>query len=88
LNDEQELPMAKKVNIEGRLISRTVNVGSKSERAGYFIVTDTGDEKPVGVRGENPFEQPTLRALVGSRCRAEDCVLHGTTYVAEKVVPA
>lgn len=70
--------------IEGVVTKRKVAKGSKSEHVGYFIVTDDGEEKPIRIQGENAFEQPTLRALAGKRCRVEGCTLHGNVWLVKK----
>jgi hypothetical protein len=52
----------------GKIICERVNVGSKSETDGYFIIMSDGQRKRIVVEGEHPYLQPTLKGLVGKRC--------------------
>lgn len=78
--------MTKEIEIVGALFSRRINVGSKSECDGFFIVTDGGDELRVEIQDENPFDQPTLRRLLGARCRATGCSWYRGRYIVRKIV--
>lgn len=56
--------------LKGMIVCERVNVGSKSETDGYFIVMDNGQRKRIVVEGEHPYDQPTLKGLVGKYCEA------------------
>ena len=55
----------------GNVITDRINVGSSSEMDGYQIITEDGQRVPVVIRSEDPFEQPTLKGLLGRRCRVK-----------------
>lgn len=59
--------MAERRDIEGTLVRRVFDAGTRAERRGFAIVEDGGAETPVHVIGDNPFESPTLRPLLGQR---------------------
>ncbi|HTK60364.1 MAG TPA: hypothetical protein VL283_04160 [Candidatus Baltobacteraceae bacterium] len=86
--------------LEGRLESRRIGRHSKSEKIAYYIVFDADHpveidrvrptELRIELEGENPFEQPTLKSLVGNRVRASDGYRIGGLWRAarvEEVVP-
>ena len=65
-------------SLTGTVVPRKWATGSKSENTAYFIVFDQPQDggtshitqRRLELRGENPFEQPTLKALAGKRVRA------------------
>ena len=46
-------------------------VSQSKTREWYVLVMDDSDSIVIRVKGENPFEQPTLKSLIGKRCEAE-----------------
>jgi hypothetical protein len=65
--------------LTGKVISRRWAHGSKSERVVYFICFDDPlprvgkaliTERRLELKGENPFDQSTLKKLDGKRIRA------------------
>ena len=56
------------MTFEGTVTSTTAAEGSKSERPAPLLVTESATHR-LHVIGENPFEQPTLAALIGKRVR-------------------
>ena len=68
----------------GKIVCERVNVGSKSEADGYFMVMDEGSRQQITVKGEPYFYQPTLRGLVGKRCEASGEYFWGK-FVAETI---
>ena len=73
------------VMLKGTITSRLVDVGLKSERDGYFLKMVYDLEVQL-LAGENPFDQPKLRSLVGRRC---DVYGHfsDSTFIADRIVP-
>jgi hypothetical protein len=63
----------------GSVVSKPFAVGSKSERTGIYLLTDQG-EFLLRREGGNPFHDPVLEGLAGSRiaCRGD---LHGYTLI-------
>jgi len=67
------------MEFSGRVIAKPFAVGSKSERTGVYLVTDRG-EFLLRRREANPFHDPVLEDLAGSRIRCEG-ELHGYTII-------
>lgn len=57
------------VTLEGVVELATVAAGSRSEHRAPLLRDDEGRCYRLLLAGENPFEQPTLRGLVGRRVR-------------------
>jgi len=74
------------VALKGTIILKRADVGSKSECDGCFLKTVHGQEIRLHHDGDNPFAEPTLKALVGRRC-----VVHGTFFngklIASRIEP-
>jgi hypothetical protein len=64
---------------QGRVVSKPVAVGSKSERAAVVLETDSG-EYVLRRAGGNPFHDPQLAELVGKEIQATG-TLHGYTLI-------
>lgn len=62
--------------LEGRVISRRINVGSKSEHQATMLVTTDGEFK-LRRQGGHPFTDPEVAGLVGKRIRGEGFVSSG-----------
>jgi hypothetical protein len=56
--------------LEGRVISKRINVGSKSEHQAAMLVTSDGEFK-LRMQGGHPFSDPEVDRLVGKRIRGE-----------------
>ena len=56
--------------LEGRVISKRINVGSKSEHRATVFVTSDGEFKLRRQDG-HPFSDPDVDRLVGKRIRGE-----------------
>lgn len=74
--------------IEGILAERVFDVGTRAERRGFAIVDDGGVEMPVHVVGDNPFESPTLRGLIGHRVVASGTMRGKTLRVGPDALHA
>jgi hypothetical protein len=59
--------------LEGRVVRRRINVGSKSEHEAAVLVASDGEYK-LRVKGGHPFSDPEVQALVGKQIRAEGFV--------------
>ena len=61
------------MQLRGTVVQRTFAKGSKSESAGVFLETDTGESFLLKRLEGNPFHDPTLEELVGKRieCNGE-----------------
>ncbi len=68
--------------LEGVVVLGTVAAGSKSARTQPVLLLDDGSRADVHVEGDNPFEEATLAARVGSRCRAQGVWRNGVLRVA------
>jgi hypothetical protein len=86
LSSRQERVMSAAQSVRGTIITRRFAVGSKSEKDGYILATDDGKDLWIELRGDNPFEQPTLRKLVGRRCQADGTFYNGK-FLAKTIVP-
>ena len=64
---------------QGRVVSKPVAVGSKSEREAVVLETDSG-EFVLRRAGGNPFHDPQLAVLVGKTIEATG-TLHGYTLI-------
>ena len=70
------------MQIKGRVIREVVAKGSKSERPAVLL--DTGTTLYVLRRpGENPFNDPTLDALVGKDISATGNVNGNTLFLSD-----
>jgi len=56
--------------LEGRVIRKRINVGSKSEHQATVLVTSDGEFK-LRRQGGHPFSDPEVDSLVGKRVRGE-----------------
>ncbi len=72
--------------VEGRVELRRLDAGSRSEREAPVVVDDSGVAVPVHVLGDNPFELPTLRALLGARVRARGSWRNETLRVEPEAI--
>jgi len=70
--------------LTGKVVLKRVNEGSKSESDGFFIAIDGGREVRIELDGEEPFEQTTLKSLVGKSCEATG-VFYRTKFIAQTV---
>lgn len=59
--------------LEGRVVQKRINVGSKSEHEAAVIVAETSEFK-LRLQGGHPFADPRVQSLVGKRIRAEGFV--------------
>ena len=66
--------------LEGVVAIVPVAQGSHSEHLGPVLQTDAGDAR-VYVLGDNPFENASLRVLVGERVRLEGVWRNGVMRV-------
>jgi hypothetical protein len=62
--------------LEGDVVRRRINVGSKSEHDAVVLTAQTGEFK-LRVQGGHPFSDPEVQALVGKRIRAKGFVSAG-----------
>lgn len=56
--------------LEGNVIRKRINIGSKSEHNSVVLVTTDGEFK-LRVQGGHPFSDPEVDKLVGQRIRGE-----------------
>jgi hypothetical protein len=69
----------------GTIEHRKVGTDSQSKtREWFLIVLDDGESRQIRIKGENPFEQPTLKHLAGKRCEAKG-KQHGDLFIADTV---
>jgi len=59
--------------LEGRVVRKRINVGSKSEHEAAVLIAPDGEYK-LRVKGGHPFADPEVQALVGKQIRAEGFV--------------
>ncbi len=57
------------VELEGTVALAPVLAGSRSEREAVVLRADDGRVHRLHLEGDQPFEQPGLRALLGRRVR-------------------
>ena len=62
--------------LEGRVIQKRINIGSKSEHEAVVLVSEDGEFK-LRRQGGHPFADPDVQALIGSRIRAQGFVSAG-----------
>jgi hypothetical protein len=67
--------------LSGTLAWKRVLAGSRSEHDAPVLVGDDGRSYRLLLVGENPFEQPTLRELVGRRLRVRGVWRNGVVRV-------
>ena len=74
--------------LEGRVVRKRINIGSKSEHDATVLVAADGEYK-LRREGGHPFADPEVQALVGTHIRAEGFVSAGQ-FIMEKyeVIPA
>jgi hypothetical protein len=67
------------MELTGRVVRKVFAKGSKSERPGIYLISDSG-EYLLRRRGANPFHDSELEALIGRRisCRG---ILHDYTFI-------
>lgn len=70
------------VEFEGKVELRQLKAGSKSEHLGPVLVDASGGARPLHLKGENPFEEPTLRGLAGMRVSVRGRLRAGVLIVA------
>jgi hypothetical protein len=58
------------VVLEGNVVQKRVNIGSKSEHTAMVLVTAEGEFK-LRRKGGHPFSDPDVQRLAGQRLRAE-----------------
>ena len=56
--------------LEGNVVRKRINIGSKSEHNSVVLVTTDGEFK-LRVQGGHPFSDPEVDKLVGQRIRGE-----------------
>ena len=66
----------------GQLRAEVVNQGSKSERRQPVIEDDEGQQTPVYVVGDHPFENETLSTLEGQQVQVRGRWRNGVLRVA------
>jgi hypothetical protein len=62
--------------LEGNVVRKRINIGSKNEHHAAVLVTSNGEFK-LRVQGGHPFSDPEVDALVGKRIRGEGVVSAG-----------
>ena len=62
--------------VEGVVVRRRINIGSKSEHDATMLVSEEGAFK-LRRSGGHPFSDPEVQALVGFRIRAEGFLTAG-----------
>jgi hypothetical protein len=69
------------MQLRGKVVRKTVAIGSKSEHAAVVLVTADA-EYVLRRSGGNAFADPELDALVGETIRASG-TLHGYTFLVD-----
>jgi len=62
--------------LEGRVVQKRINIGSKSEHDAAVLIAGDGEFK-LRRQGGHPFADPQVQSLVGKRIRAEGFVSAG-----------
>ena len=62
--------------LEGRVIRKRINIGSKSEHVATVLVTSEGEHK-LRLQGGHPFSDPEIDALAGKHIRGEGIMSAG-----------
>jgi len=62
--------------LEGRVVQKRINIGSKSEHDAAVFIAGDGEFK-LRRQGGHPFADPQVQSLVGKRIRAEGFVSAG-----------
>jgi hypothetical protein len=62
--------------LEGRVVQKRINIGSKSEHDATVLIVEDGEFK-LRLQGGHPFAEPKVQSLVGKRIRAEGFVSAG-----------
>ena len=68
--------MSTKVRLEGLLVSKRINPGSKSDHEAVLLVSPKGEFK-LRRKSGHPFSDPELQQLVGKRIRGRGIVSSG-----------
>ena len=55
----------------GKIEHRKTSADSQSKTREWYVLVMDDDSIVIRLKGENPFEQPTLKGLIGKRCEAE-----------------
>ncbi len=61
----------------GMIVCEKAANDPKNEVIWYFIVMNSGQRQRIVLEGEHPFDQPTLKNLVGKNCEASGDRLYG-----------
>lgn len=75
-----------KAELEGVVVLALLAAGSKSEREGPALLLPDGRHVQVHVVDDTPFEEPTLRGLVGVHVRVKGKWRNGTLRVVPGAV--
>ncbi|HEY4111952.1 hypothetical protein [Puia sp.] len=75
--------MADMVELKGRVVMRKFAEGSKSEHDAVFLETD-GNSYHLRRLGGNPFDDPTLKAMVGKTISARG-LLNDELFIAHEI---
>lgn len=68
-----------RMEFSGSVVRKPFAEGTKSERTGVYLVTDE-DQYLLRREGGNPFHDPVLEGLAGSKIRCRG-TLHGYTLI-------
>jgi hypothetical protein len=68
------------MEFSGSVVKKMFGKGSKSEREGIFLVTDQG-EYLLRRQGGNPFRDPVLEELAGSKITCEGKIYDYTLII-------
>jgi hypothetical protein len=74
------------MKITGEVVRRRVAIGSKSEHEAVLLVDASGRSYILRRRGGNPFRDPELDRLVGSRVECEGTVIDDALIATSIVV--
>jgi len=75
--------MANMVELQGKVVLKKIAAGSKSEHDAVFLETD---DQSYQLRrlGGNPFDDPTLKAMVGKTVKAKG-LLNDQLFIAHEL---
>jgi hypothetical protein len=68
------------MELEGLVVRKRINIGSKSEHDATVLVTEEGEFK-LRRQGGHPFSDPDVQALTGKRIRAKGFVSAGQLII-------
>lgn len=71
------------MNVRGKVVRRRFGAGSKSDHSGVYLETDKGPAYLLRRRDGNPFEDPTLDALVGKSIEGSGTVQGYSFYLSK-----